>query len=68
MKKIAVIGAGTMGNGIAHVLSMYGYDVSLVDISESALERGMVTIRKNMERMLATTNMKVTGASISRLR
>ena len=41
-----------MGNGIAHVLSMYGYQVSLIDISESALQRGMETIIKNMERMV----------------
>ncbi len=53
MKNITVIGAGTMGNGIAHVFAMKGFEVNLVDISESALERGMATINKNLDRMLA---------------
>jgi 3-hydroxybutyryl-CoA dehydrogenase len=52
MKKIAVIGAGTMGNGIAHVFAQSGYDVSLVDISESALEKAVATIKKNLDRLL----------------
>lgn len=53
MKKIVVVGAGTMGNGIAHVFAQNGYDVRLVDVSESALQRGMQTIEKNLARMLA---------------
>jgi 3-hydroxybutyryl-CoA dehydrogenase len=53
MKKITVIGAGTMGNGIAHVFAMNGYDVSLVDVSQAALDKGMATIAKNLDRMLA---------------
>ena len=52
MKKIAVIGAGTMGNGIAHVFAQSGYEVSLIDINESALERAMATIQKNLDRLL----------------
>ena len=52
MKNITVIGAGTMGNGIAHVFAMNGYSVSLFDISENALQNGMATIRKNLDRML----------------
>ena len=52
MKKISVIGAGTMGNGIAHVFAQSGYDVALVDISESALEKAMTTIKKNLDRLL----------------
>jgi len=52
MKKIAVIGAGTMGNGIAHVFAQSGYDVSLVDISESALEKAMGIIQKNLDRLI----------------
>jgi len=52
MKKIAVIGAGTMGNGIAHVFAMKGYSVTLIDISEVALEKGMQTIAKNLDRMV----------------
>ncbi|HLS31387.1 MAG TPA: 3-hydroxybutyryl-CoA dehydrogenase [Flavobacteriaceae bacterium] len=52
MKNIAVIGAGTMGNGIAHVFAQNGYQVSLIDISEASLERGMETITKNLDRMV----------------
>lgn len=53
MKNISVIGSGTMGNGIAHVFAMNGFQVSMVDISEQALEKGMATIQKNLERMLS---------------
>ncbi len=53
MKNVSVIGAGTMGNGIAHVFAMNGYKVDLIDISESALEKGMTTIEKNLGRMLS---------------
>ena len=53
MKNITVIGAGTMGNGIAHVFAMKGFNVSLVDISQAALEKAMATINKNLSRMVA---------------
>ncbi len=53
MKNVTVIGAGTMGNGIAHVFAMHGFGVSWVDISQSALDKGMATIHKNLERMIA---------------
>lgn len=53
MKNIAVIGAGTMGNGIAHVFAMHGYNVNLIDVSEEALSRGVATIKKNLDRMSA---------------
>ncbi len=52
MKNIAVIGAGTMGNGIAHVFAQSGYKVTLIDISESALEKAVGTITKNLDRMI----------------
>lgn len=52
MQQITVIGAGTMGNGIAHVFAMNGYQVSLVDISQAALDRGLATIQKNLDRMV----------------
>ncbi len=52
MKNITVIGAGTMGAGIAHVFAMNGYEVSLVDVSERALEKGLATIERNLDRML----------------
>ncbi len=53
MKNIAVIGAGTMGNGIAHTFAQFNYKVHLIDISEAALEKGMATITRNLDRMLA---------------
>jgi 3-hydroxybutyryl-CoA dehydrogenase len=53
MKKIAVIGAGTMGNGIAHVFAQHGYQVQLTDISRQAMEKGVNTISRNLDRMVA---------------
>ncbi len=52
MKNIAVIGAGTMGNGIAHTFAQFGYTVQLIDISQTALNKGIATITKNLDRML----------------
>ncbi len=61
MKKIAVIGAGTMGNGIAHVFAMNGYAVHLIDISESALQKALATIGKNLDRMIAKGKLEETA-------
>ncbi|NNL03158.1 MAG: 3-hydroxybutyryl-CoA dehydrogenase, partial [Eudoraea sp.] len=52
MTTIAVIGAGTMGNGIAHVFAQNGFKVHLIDISKEALDKGTLTISKNLDRML----------------
>lgn len=52
MKNIVVIGAGTMGNGIAHVFAMNGFSVSLVDVSADALQRALQTIGGNLDRMI----------------
>ncbi|MEN8124367.1 MAG: 3-hydroxybutyryl-CoA dehydrogenase [Bacteroidota bacterium] len=52
MRNIAIIGAGTMGNGIAHVFAQNGFQVNLIDISQNALERALSTINKNLERLL----------------
>ena len=52
MKQIAVIGSGTMGNGIAHVFAQHGYQVSLVDIQEKALESALSVISKNLDRQI----------------
>lgn len=52
MQKIAVIGAGTMGNGIAHVFAMQGYSVALIDTNAEALEKAQETIAKNLDRMI----------------
>lgn len=53
MKNIAVIGAGTMGNGIAHTFAQKGFKVQLIDISQAALDKGLATIGKNLDRMVA---------------
>jgi len=53
MKNIAVIGAGTMGNGIAHTFAQFDYKVNLIDISKSALKQGVETITSNLDRMVA---------------
>jgi 3-hydroxybutyryl-CoA dehydrogenase len=53
MKNIAVIGSGTMGNGIAHTFAQFGYNVSMIDISKEALEKALVTIGKNLDRIVA---------------
>lgn len=53
MKNIAVIGAGTMGNGIAHTFAQSGYKVQLIDISQVSLDKGVSTISKNLDRMVA---------------
>ncbi len=62
MKKIAVIGAGTMGNGIAHVFAQSGFEVNLIDISKNALDKSIKTIENNLDRLLSkdkiTTEIK----------
>jgi 3-hydroxybutyryl-CoA dehydrogenase len=62
MQQIAVIGAGTMGNGIAQICAVAGYEVRLVDISEAALNRGLSTIRKNIERQVAKQTLSAEQA------
>jgi 3-hydroxybutyryl-CoA dehydrogenase len=52
MKQITVIGSGTMGNGIAQVFAMQGFQVSLVDISQASLDKGMANIKKSLERLV----------------
>jgi len=53
MKNVAVIGAGTMGNGIAHTFAQSGFKVQLIDISQTSLDKGLATISKNLDRMVA---------------
>ena len=50
--RIAVVGAGQMGNGIAHVFAQYGFPVTMIDVSQEALDRGRSTIAKNVERQV----------------
>lgn len=52
MQKIAVIGSGTMGNGIAHVFAQNGFQVSIIDLSEDALKKAMASIDKNLSRQV----------------
>lgn len=53
MKNITVVGAGTMGNGIAHTFAQFGYNVTLVDVSQEALDKAISIITKNLDRMVA---------------
>jgi 3-hydroxybutyryl-CoA dehydrogenase len=57
MKHIAVIGSGTMGNGIAHVFAQNGFSVALIDTSAEALEKGLATIARNLDRIVAKGNL-----------
>jgi 3-hydroxybutyryl-CoA dehydrogenase len=69
MHHIAVIGAGTMGNGIAQVCAVAGFDVTLLDVSDTALERGIATVRKNLERQVVkqTVAADVAEAALGRI-
>ncbi|TCD01829.1 3-hydroxybutyryl-CoA dehydrogenase [Pedobacter psychroterrae] len=53
MKKITVVGSGTMGNGIAHTFAQFGHEVNLVDVSDNALSKALGTINKNLDRQVA---------------
>ena len=68
--KVGVIGAGTMGNGIAHVLAKSGYDVILCEVAQQYLDRGLATIRKNLEREVAKNKITAedSAAAIARIR
>ncbi|MEM6803637.1 MAG: 3-hydroxyacyl-CoA dehydrogenase NAD-binding domain-containing protein, partial [Bacteroidota bacterium] len=58
-KKVAVIGAGTMGNGIVHVFAQHGYEVNLIDISQAAIDKGLAVIEKNMDRQIKKEKITV---------
>ncbi|MEO0069041.1 MAG: 3-hydroxybutyryl-CoA dehydrogenase [candidate division WOR-3 bacterium] len=62
-KKVGVIGAGTMGSGIAQVFALSGYDVVLVDVEEKFLERGMATIKKSLDKMVEKGKVTAEAAS-----
>ncbi|MFZ4785940.1 MAG: 3-hydroxyacyl-CoA dehydrogenase family protein [Flavobacteriales bacterium] len=63
MKNISVIGAGTMGNGIAHVFAQYGYKVNLIDVSQPALDKAIATITKNLDRQVSKGVLTEEGKS-----
>jgi 3-hydroxybutyryl-CoA dehydrogenase len=58
---VAVVGAGTMGNGIAHVFAQYGYNVALIDVKKDLLDRALATISSNMDRQVAKGVLTVDG-------
>ncbi len=68
--KVAVIGAGTMGNGIAHVFAQSGHQVSLIDVNAAALERAEATIQRNLDRLVAKERISADDktATLSRLK
>ncbi|MFT4707883.1 MAG: 3-hydroxybutyryl-CoA dehydrogenase [Ascidiaceihabitans sp.] len=70
IQKIGIIGAGQMGNGIAHVMSLAGYDVVLNDVNEDALAHAMARIDKNMERQVSSQKISADdkAAAIARIR
>jgi 3-hydroxybutyryl-CoA dehydrogenase len=63
LKQIGVIGAGTMGNGIAHVFARSGFPVHLVDIEQRFVDRGIATIQKNLEREVAKGKLTVESSN-----
>ena len=67
--RIAVIGAGQMGNGIAHVFAQAGFPVTMIDVSAAALEKGVATVTKNLERQVkkGTIDAAAQSATLSRL-
>jgi len=70
IKTVGVVGAGTMGNGIAHVFARSGYDVILVDVEDRFLQRGLDTISKNLEREVAKSKITAENreAALKRIR
>ncbi|WP_296231193.1 3-hydroxybutyryl-CoA dehydrogenase [Pseudomonas sp. UBA4617] len=68
IEQIAVIGAGTMGNGIAQVCAVAGYQVLLVDVSDAALERGVATLSKNLERQVSKGTLDADKAATAKTR
>jgi 3-hydroxybutyryl-CoA dehydrogenase len=69
MKYISVIGAGTMGNGIAHVFAQFGFHVQLIDVSQTALDKAVATIGKNLDRQVAKEKISAAdkAATLERL-
>ena len=68
VQRVAVVGAGQMGNGIAHVFATSGFDVTMIDVSDSALARGLSTIEKNLERQVKKGAMTEEAAAAALVR
>ena len=69
-ERVAVLGAGQMGNGIAHVFAQSGFDVTMIDISADALEKGKGTIASNLDRQIKKGSLPATDkdAILGRIR
>ena len=65
LQTLGVVGAGQMGNGIAHVAAVAGFDVVLTDISEAALDKGMATVQKNLGRMVKKEKISAADADLA---
>ena len=70
MSRVAVVGAGTMGNGVAHVFAQHGWDTALIDVAPGLLERVLATIRANFERQVkkGTVTAEQRDAALARIR
>src|SRR5437879_11741733 len=70
MSRVAVVGAGTMGNGIAHVFAQHGWETTLIDIAPELLERVLALIRGNFERQVkkGTVTAEQRDAALARIR
>lgn len=69
MEQVMVVGAGAMGNGIAHVFALAGHDVKLVDLDQKSLQRGLATIQKNLDRQVSkgTVSDEAASAALGRI-
>src|SRR2546429_5169724 len=70
MSRVAVVGAGTMGNGIAHVFAQHGWDTTLIDVAPGLLERVLAVIRTNLERQVkkGSVTAEQRDAALARIR
>jgi 3-hydroxybutyryl-CoA dehydrogenase len=68
VSRVAVVGAGTMGNGIAHVFALHGWDTALIDVSRPALDKGLETIGRNLERQVAKGTLTAAQRDAARAR
>src|SRR3977135_2394360 len=70
MSRVAVVGAGTMGNGIAHVFAQHGWDTTLIDVAPGLLERVLAVIRANFERQVkkGSVTAEQRDAGLARIR
>ena len=64
-ERVAVIGAGQMGNGIAHVFAQSGFDVTMIDVAAPALERGKATIASNLDRQIKKGSLQASDKTRS---